>query len=132
GSGRIAGSVVGAEVKTGDWSPRALSRYEDEWREKYLRDLKIAYQINQRIAKFTDRQWDKGLDLLKALTPAQAAMLLKGDFSPKIFINLVTRNPSLVRTLMKYSLQALLPGKGSQTGGKPAHAPAAPSAADSV
>ncbi len=111
GAGRIAGRVVGEAVKAGDWSPRALGRYEDEWRGVYLRDLKIAYQINQRIARFTDRQWDKGLDLLKALTPEQAALLLKGDFSPKIFFNLVTKNPSLVRTFMKYSLHALLPGK---------------------
>ena len=132
GAGRIAGRVVGASVKAGDWSPRMLSRYEAEWRERYLRDLKIAYQINQRIARFTDRQWDKGLDLLKALTPAQAAMLLKGDFSPKIFINLVTRNPSLVRTFMKYSLQALLPGKEPKAEGKPSPAQVAPSAADGI
>ncbi|HLV98396.1 MAG TPA: NAD(P)/FAD-dependent oxidoreductase [Ktedonobacterales bacterium] len=120
GAGRIAGRVVGEAVKAGDWSPKALSRYEDEWRDTYLRDLKIAYQINQRIARFTDRQWDKGLDLLKALTPAQAALLLKGDFSPKIFFNLVTRNPSLVRTFMKYSLQALLPGKEAKADQQPA------------
>ncbi len=110
-AGRIAGRVVGESIKQGDWSPRALSRYEDEWRGKYLRDLQIAWRINQRIARFTDRQWDKGLDLLKTLTPDQAALLLKGDFSPKIFFNLVTKNPSLVRTLAKYSLHALLPGK---------------------
>src|SRR5579885_3320381 len=113
GSGRIAGRVVGAAVKAGDWSPRALSRYEEEWREQYLRDLQIAWRINQRIARFTDRQWDKGLDLLKALTPEQAASLLKGDFSAKIFFNVVAKNPALVRTLMKYSLHALLPGKAA-------------------
>ncbi len=82
-AGRIAGRVVGESIKQGDWSPKALSRYEEEWREKYLRDLQIAWRINQRIARFTDRQWDKGLDLLKTLTPDQAASLLKGDFSPQ-------------------------------------------------
>ncbi len=113
GAGRIAGRVVGAAIKAGDWSPKALSRYEDEWRGVYLRDLQIAWRINQRIARFTDRQWDKGLDLLKALTPEQAASLLKGDFSAKIFFNVVAKNPALVRTLMKYSLHALLPGKAA-------------------
>ncbi len=130
GAGRIAGRVVGESIKAGDWSPRALSRYEDEWRSHYLRDLKIAYQINQRIARFTDRQWDKGLDLLKALTPDQAASLLKGDFSAKIFFNLVARNPSLVRTFMKYSLHALLPGKEAKA--EPGRAAAAPSPAEGV
>ncbi len=129
GAGRIAGRVVGEAIKAGDWSPKALSRYEAEWKAKYLRDLQIAWLINQRIARFTDRQWDKGLDLLKSLTPEQAALLLKGDFSPKIFINLVTRNPSLVRTFMKYSLQALLPTKETQ---QPIHAPIAPGALDGV
>ncbi|HEY7356497.1 MAG TPA: NAD(P)/FAD-dependent oxidoreductase [Ktedonobacterales bacterium] len=114
GAGRIAGRVVGEAIKAGDWSPRALSRYEDEWRGVYLRDLQIAWRINQRIARFTDRQWDKGLDLLKALTPDQAASLLKGDFSAKIFFNAVAKNPALVRTLMKYSLHALLPGKAAK------------------
>ena len=130
GAGRIAGRVVGESIKAGDWSPKALSRYEDEWRSHYLRDLKIAYQINQRIARFTDRQWDKGLDLLKALTPDQAASLLKGDFSAKIFFNLVARNPSLVRTFMKYSLHALLPGKEAKA--EPGRAAAAPSPAEGV
>ncbi len=128
GAGRMAGRVVGESIKGGDWSPKALSRYEEEWRSSYLRDLKIAYQINQRIARFTDRQWDKGLDLLKALTPEQAASLLKGDFSAKIFFNLVAKNPSLVRTFMKYSLQALLPGKEAKA--EPQAAPVAPSPAE--
>ncbi len=126
-AGRIAGRVVGESIKQGDWSPKALSRYEEEWREKYLRDLQIAWRINQRIARFTDRQWDKGLDLLKTLTPDQAASLLKGDFSPKIFFNLVTRNPSLVRTLAKYSLHALLPSKEER---KAARSSAAPTPAE--
>jgi digeranylgeranylglycerophospholipid reductase len=133
GAGRIAGRVVGEAIKGGDWSPRALSRYEDEWRERYLRNLKIAWQINQRIARFTDRQWDKGLDLLKALTPDQAASLLKGDFSPKIFFNLIAKNPSLVRTFMKYSLHALLPGKeAKEAQPQTARAPVAPNPADGV
>ncbi|HEY7350175.1 MAG TPA: NAD(P)/FAD-dependent oxidoreductase [Ktedonobacterales bacterium] len=133
GAGRIAGRVVGEAITAGDWSPRALSRYEDEWRAKYLRDLQIAWRINQRIARFTDRQWDKGLDLLKALTLDQAASLLKGDFSPKIFFNLVTKNPSLVRTFAKYSLQALLPGKEAKDRKAQARrASVAPTATDGV
>ena len=132
GAGRIAGRVVGEAITAGDWSPRALGRYEEEWRDKYLRDLQIAWRINQRIARFTDRQWDKGLDLLKALTPDQAASLLKGDFSPKIFFNLLTRNPALVRTFMKYSLHALLPGKAPKASGTSAPAQVAPSAADGI
>ena len=130
GAGRIAGRIVGECIKAGDWSPKALGRYEDEWKAKYLRDLQIAWLINQRIATFTDRQWDKGLDLLKALTPEQAALLLKGDFSPKIFFNLITRSPSLVRTFMKYSLHALLPGKAAKEPRKAAPTPAAPGASE--
>ena len=68
------------------------------------------------------------LDLLKALTPDQAASLLKGDFSARIFFNLVARNPSLVRTFMKYSLQALLPGKEEKA--EPKRASVVPSPAE--
>jgi len=132
-AGRIAGRVVGEAITAGDWSPKALGRYEDEWRDTYLRDLQIAWRINQRIARFSDRQWDKGLDLLRRLSPDQAASLLKGDFSPKIFFHLVTKNPSLVRTLMKYSLHALLPGKeAKEAKPQPARSSVAPGAADGV
>jgi digeranylgeranylglycerophospholipid reductase len=110
-SGRMAGRVVGAAIKQGDWSPRALSRYEDDWRAKYLREMQLSYKINRIIARFTDSQWDKGLDLLRHLSPDQAAALLKGDYSAKLGLQLVTRNPGLVRTLAKYSLQGLMPPK---------------------
>jgi digeranylgeranylglycerophospholipid reductase len=73
--------------------------------------MQIAYKINRIIARFSDAQWDKGLDLLKHLAPEQAAALLKGDFSAKLGLQLLTRNPGLVRTLAKYSLQGLLPPK---------------------
>ncbi len=110
-SGRMAGRVVGAAIQQGDWSPGVLSRYEDEWRAKYLREMQLSYKINRIIARFTDRQWDKGLDLLRHLSPDQAAALLKGDYSAKLGLQLVTRNPGLVRTLAKYSLQGLMPPK---------------------
>jgi hypothetical protein len=51
------------------------------------------------------------MDLLRHLSPDQAAALLKGDYSAKLGLQLVTRNPGLVRTLAKYSLQGLLPPK---------------------
>ena len=71
----VAGRVVGAAIQAGDWSLGALSRYEDEWRAKYLREMQLSYKINRIIARFTDSQWDKGLDLLKHLSPDQAAAL---------------------------------------------------------
>ncbi|HEY7127379.1 MAG TPA: NAD(P)/FAD-dependent oxidoreductase [Ktedonobacterales bacterium] len=110
-SGRMAGRVVGTAIAQGNWSPKALSRYEDDWRAKYLREMQLSYKINRIIARFTDGQWDKGLDLLRHLSPDQAAALLKGDYSAKLGLQLVTRNPGLVRTLAKYSLHGLLPPK---------------------
>jgi digeranylgeranylglycerophospholipid reductase len=60
--------------------------------------MEISYTVNQRIAAWSDAQWDAGLDLLARLTPAQAAELLRGDYSAGLFLGVLRRNPGLLRT----------------------------------
>jgi digeranylgeranylglycerophospholipid reductase len=60
--------------------------------------MDISYLVNQRIAAWTDAQWDDGLDLLRRLSPAQAAELLRGDYSVGLFLGVLRRNPGLLRS----------------------------------
>jgi digeranylgeranylglycerophospholipid reductase len=97
-SGRMAGKVAAEAARAGDTSAEALGRYEREWRARYGREMEISYAVNQRIAAWSDAQWDAGLDLLARLTPTQAAELLRGDYSAGLFLGVLRRNPGLLRT----------------------------------
>jgi digeranylgeranylglycerophospholipid reductase len=97
-SGRMAGKVAAEAARAGDTSAEALGRYEREWRARYGREMEISYIVNQRIAAWSDAQWDSGLDLLARLTPMQAAELLRGDYSAGLFLGVLRRNPGLLRT----------------------------------
>src|SRR5487761_484587 len=60
--------------------------------------MDISYIVNQRITRWSDEQWDEGVEMLKRVTPAQAADLLRGDYSVGLFLSVLRRNPGLLRT----------------------------------
>jgi digeranylgeranylglycerophospholipid reductase len=97
-SGRMAGAAAAEAVRAGDASAEFLARYERQWRARFGREMEISYIVNQRIAAWSDAQWDEGLDLLRRLSPAQAAELLRGDYSVGLFLGVLRRNPQLLRT----------------------------------
>lgn len=97
-SGQMAGAVAAEAVRAEDTSAAYLARYERQWRARFGREMEISYLVNQRIAAWTDAQWDEGMNLLRRLTPAQAADLLRGDYSVSLFLGVLRRNPGLLRT----------------------------------
>ncbi|MGZ3676871.1 MAG: geranylgeranyl reductase family protein, partial [Ktedonobacterales bacterium] len=80
-SGQMAGAVAAEAVRAGDSSAQFLARYDRQWRARFGREMDISYIVNQRIAAWSDAKWDEGVDMLKRLTPTQAAELLRGDYS---------------------------------------------------
>jgi digeranylgeranylglycerophospholipid reductase len=97
-SGQMAGAVAAEASKAADTSAEYLGRYDRQWRARFGREMDISYIVNQRIAQWSDEQWDEGVDLLTRVTPAQAAELLRGDYSVGLFLSVLRRNPSLLRT----------------------------------
>ena len=85
-------------MRSGDTSSAFLGRYDRQWRARFGREMDISYLVNQRIARWTDEQWDESMDLLKRVTPDQAAELLRGDYSVGLFLSVLRRNPGLMRT----------------------------------
>ena len=96
-AGRMAGEVCSEALACGDYSARFLKRYQDRWMKKYGRDLRIAYQINKRIAAYDDAQWDAKVELMKQLSPPQFARALGSDFSPAFWAGLALTRPGLMR-----------------------------------
>ncbi|MGZ6391120.1 MAG: geranylgeranyl reductase family protein [Ktedonobacterales bacterium] len=97
-SGQMAGAVAAEAVRAGDSSAQFLARYDRQWRARFGREMDISYIVNQRIAAWSDAKWDEGVDMLKRLTPTQAAELLRGDYSVGLFLGVLRRNPGLLRT----------------------------------
>ncbi|WIG62034.1 MAG: Digeranylgeranylglycerophospholipid reductase [Ktedonobacterales bacterium] len=97
-SGQMAGAVAAEATRAGDASARFLERYERQWRARFGREMDISYMVNQRIAAWSDTRWDESMDLLNRLTPAQAAELLRGDYSVGLFLGVLRRNPGLLRS----------------------------------
>lgn len=107
-SGQMAGDVAAEAVKSGNTSTEYLRTFDRRWRARFGRDMDISYMINKHIAAYTDAQWDSGLDLLKRLTPMQAAQLLRGDYSASLVMGILARNPSLVASGGKRFLDLML------------------------
>jgi digeranylgeranylglycerophospholipid reductase len=107
-SGQMAGQVAAEAVKAGDTSEQSLSRFDKQWRARFGREMDISYTINKHIAAYTDEQWDNSLDLLKRLTPEQAAQTLKGEYSVGLFMSILARNPGLAITGGKKFVDVLL------------------------
>jgi digeranylgeranylglycerophospholipid reductase len=97
-SGAMAGTVAGEAAREVDASAERLARYEKQWRAHFGREMEISYIVNQRIARWTDAQWDDSMGLLTKLTPNQAADLLRGDYSVGLFLGVLRRNPRLMGT----------------------------------
>ena len=97
-SGQMAGAVAGEAIAAHDASAAFLMRYERQWRARFGREMEISYIVNQRITAWSDTSWDEGVEMLGRVTPAQAAQLLRGDYSAGLFLGVLRRNPGLLRT----------------------------------
>jgi digeranylgeranylglycerophospholipid reductase len=80
-SGRMAGEVAAQALEKGDTSRAGLAPFEQKWRRRFGVDLRLAHRINRRIARWDDREWDEGAEILKRLTPEQFAEALKTNLT---------------------------------------------------
>ena len=114
-SGQMAGTVAAESTHAADSSAQFLSRYDRQWRARFGREMDISYIVNQRIARWNDAKWDDGIELLRRLTPAQAADLLRGDYSVGLFLGVLRRNPGLLRTGSRKFFDLAMQRLGRQT-----------------
>ncbi|MBV8898143.1 MAG: NAD(P)/FAD-dependent oxidoreductase [Acidobacteriaceae bacterium] len=78
-AGSMAGEVAGEAVAARDFSAGFLKRYEKRWRSKHGTNLRIAAEINRRIARWSDDRWDEGTETLSRLTPWQFNQALRTE-----------------------------------------------------
>jgi digeranylgeranylglycerophospholipid reductase len=92
-AGKMAGEVAAAAIRKGDVSRAALSKFEHQWGKRYGKDLRLAHKINQRIARWDDRKWDRRIEVLKLLTPDQFVEALKTNLTGSWLLRFLARNP---------------------------------------
>jgi digeranylgeranylglycerophospholipid reductase len=97
-AGEMAGDVAADGVRSNDCSREFLVRYEKRWRKQFGKNLRIAHEINKRIARWSDEQWDRGTELLKLFTPDQFAQALRTELLGRWTFDLVWSNPKLLKT----------------------------------
>lgn len=114
-SGQMAGAVAAEAVRVGNNDAEFLSRYDRQWRARFGREMDISYLVNQRIARWSDARWDDGVDMLRRLTPDQAANLLRGDYSVGLFLGVLRRNPGLLRSGSRKFFDLVMQRLGRQT-----------------
>jgi digeranylgeranylglycerophospholipid reductase len=105
--GWMAGRVAGEAVRAQRFDQEFLSQFERAWQKKYQRVFQLGAWINRRIARYTDEQWDRAIQLLSNVSPQVVITLLKGDFRIKNLFNMASTHPEILKSVL---LRAILNG----------------------
>jgi digeranylgeranylglycerophospholipid reductase len=95
--GKLAGTTAAESIFNEDYSENFLIKYQklyDEQRKK----IEMTYEINKRIAQYSDEKWDDVVEMLSKLTSNQFADFIRGDFSFGWALGLLLRNPSFIKS----------------------------------
>jgi digeranylgeranylglycerophospholipid reductase len=96
-AGQMAGEVAAESIAVGDHSAAFLLRYEKRWRSRHGANLRVAAEINRRIAGWSDERWDAGTETLSRLTPHQFGQALKTDLLGGWAFQALWSNPQLLK-----------------------------------
>ena len=96
-AGRMAGTVAGEAVRAKDFSKSFLERYQKEWNAKFGKNLRIAYEINRKLAQWDDAKWDRKTELIKLFTPYQFGQALQANFLAGWAFQLLWSHPTLLK-----------------------------------
>lgn len=93
----MAGAVAGDAVKANDFPKCFLGRYQKQWNSKFAINLRIAYEINRKVAQWDDDKWDRKTELMKLFTPYQFGQALQANFLAGWAFQLLWSHPKLLK-----------------------------------
>jgi digeranylgeranylglycerophospholipid reductase len=106
-AGRLAGETIVTALRAGSAEETALRPYEDAFRRRYARSLRLGYTINQRLASFDDAEWAEKLDLLERLPPELVPKLLQSQFPLQTALRGFVRRPALWPRAARYAARGV-------------------------
>ncbi|MGH9668174.1 MAG: hypothetical protein ACRD9L_27455, partial [Bryobacteraceae bacterium] len=78
-------------------SQRFLRQYQEQWEAAFGTNLRIAYEINKKIAQFGDDQWDEKTELLTQFNAYQFGQALQTNLVGAWAIQLLWSHPQLLK-----------------------------------
>jgi digeranylgeranylglycerophospholipid reductase len=96
-AGRMAGAVAAEAARKGDASQPFLMKYQQQWQDTYGMRLRVAYQINRRIARYDDAKWDARTAVFKTLSPQQFADVIASNFTAGFFLRSAISHPEYLK-----------------------------------
>lgn len=112
--GRLAGEVAADAVQRGDVSVRGLRSFERSWKRKYGRTFAMGWTLNQRLARYSDQDWNDKVTLLENLEPDLLPPLLRGEFTTGFLWRVSRHHPRLVGGEVVRRALKLWSGRGSK------------------
>jgi digeranylgeranylglycerophospholipid reductase len=103
-AGRRAGTVAGECVRNGDSSATALGRFEKLWQAEQGRFMRIAYEINRRLARYTDDMWDARIAVLERLPRELFLQALMTEFTAGWAARVVIHAPRVIAPLFRFGI----------------------------
>ena len=103
-AGRLAGQFGAVAVQKGDVSAAALAPYEVAWRQRFGRNMTLAYAATNRLYASSDEEWDTLISLLHRMGADPYARLMATDFSPGLALRAAAaavRRPHSLPTLAR-------------------------------
>lgn len=95
--GLLAARAAAEAVRKGDCRKELLAKAHEQWKKRHGRNFRIALEINRRMTRFTDSQWDTAVRYLSRLPDRRFLQFLRTDFNLRLFLSVLARNPGLVR-----------------------------------
>jgi len=123
-AGRLAGHFGAVAVGRGDVSAAALAPYEDAWRQRFGRNMRLADAAKNRLYASSDEEWDTLIPLLRGMGADSYARLMATDFSPGLVLRAVAAAARRPRSLP--TLARVLTRRPRQTTEAASTSPAAP------
>jgi len=112
-TGLMAGQTAVRAISYGRWDRSALIPYEQAFRSKYARNLRISHFINERISTWNDDQWDQHIRVLKTIPPKTLAKLIQPEFSLFEILSWILLSPALWPRTAHYIRRFLMHRLGS-------------------
>lgn len=91
-AGKVGARMLAAPAGT---RPAIASSYAREWDALVGRQMRIGYAINQRLADFQDRDWDRAVSAVARMSPRLVMQALAGELTPTFALRLIARHPVL-------------------------------------
>lgn len=100
-AGRMAGAVAAEAARAGDSSRQFLGKYQKQWQAEYGARLRVAYEINRRIAKYDDAKWDERTAAFQALGAKEFADVIASNFTAAFFLRAAVAHPEYLKLGLK-------------------------------